>query len=343
MAKKTSAPRPAKLLAVLREGPKAVQAWNLKVAKGPKKFRKANLAEAKLSHVVLAGLDFTAGVFDEATLYQAHLEGTILADASLKKANLKSARLDRANLEGADLSEADLSKANLSCANLQRANLTGAKLDKADLAFADLRGANLTAASLLAANLMGIATDAGTQLPAGMTRPAATDSKDSAAPSGAKKPADLPSFMKLLANKSEPGRFERALKMLKSGKIQLFTDVAPDHVVGVVQSQSMDNKVYSCHLRSDGKFACVSAHLENCMGLGEGKPCKHLLVLLVGMVHSGQLDPATAMLWVSTKAKKGTRKDTNVLADTLIRYKGALAGEVDWRPTETVPEDFYAF
>lgn len=344
MAKKTSGPSPAKLLAVLREGPKAVQAWNLKVAKGPKKFRKANLAEAKLSHVVLSGLDLTAAVFDEATLYQAHLEGTILADASLKKANLKSARLDRASLEGADLTDADLSKANLSCANLQRANLTGAKLDKADLAFADLRGADLTAASLAAANLMGVSTDAGTKLPAGMSLPssAATESTEPAKSAG-KKQVDLPSFMKLLAEKSEPGRFERALKMLKSGKIQLFTDVTPEHIVGVVQSQSRDNTVYSCHLRSDGKFACVSTDLENCMGLGEGKPCKHLLVLLVGLVHSGQFDPGTAMLWVSTKAKKGTRKDTNVLADTLIRYKGALAGEVDWRPTETVPEDFYAF
>jgi hypothetical protein len=25
-----------------------------------------------------------------------------------------------------------------------------------------------------------------------------------------------------------------------------------------------------------------------------------------------------------------------------LRYKGAEAGEVDWRPTETIPEDFYA-
>jgi len=346
MAKKKSGPSPAKLLVALREGPKAVQAWNLQVANGPTKFRKANLAEAKLSHVVLAGLDLTAAVLDDAMLYQAHLEGTVLANASLKKANLKSARLDRANLEGADLSEADLSKANLSCANLQRANLAGAKLDKADLAFADLRGADLTAASLAEANLMGVSTDASTRLPAGMMAPsnAATESTQPAMPSSRKqKHVDLPTFMKELAHKSDPGRFERALKMLKSGKIQLFTDVTLEHVVGVVRSQSMDNKVYSCHLRSDGKFACVSADLENCMGLGDGKVCKHLLVLLVGLVHSGQFDPGTAMLWVSTKAKKGTRKDTNVLADTLIRYKGALAGEVDWRPTETLPEDFYAF
>ena len=26
----------------------------------------------------------------------------------------------------------------------------------------------------------------------------------------------------------------------------------------------------------------------------------------------------------------------------LFKYKGAEAGEIDWRPTETVPEDYYA-
>ena len=30
------------------------------------------------------------------------------------------------------------------------------------------------------------------------------------------------------------------------------------------------------------------------------------------------------------------------IGDTLLRYKGAQAGEIDWRPTETMPEDFYA-
>ena len=29
-------------------------------------------------------------------------------------------------------------------------------------------------------------------------------------------------------------------------------------------------------------------------------------------------------------------------AATFVRYKGAEAGELDWRPTETIPEDFCA-
>ena len=33
----------------------------------------------------------------------------------------------------------------------------------------------------------------------------------------------------------------------------------------------------------------------------------------------------------------------DLLADTVLRYKAAQAGELDWRPTETVPEDYYAY
>jgi hypothetical protein len=32
----------------------------------------------------------------------------------------------------------------------------------------------------------------------------------------------------------------------------------------------------------------------------------------------------------------------NHIAGSFLKYQGAQAGEIDWRPTETVPEDFYA-
>jgi hypothetical protein len=31
------------------------------------------------------------------------------------------------------------------------------------------------------------------------------------------------------------------------------------------------------------------------------------------------------------------------LSDTLLMYRGAEAGEIDWRPTETIPEDYFAY
>jgi hypothetical protein len=35
--------------------------------------------------------------------------------------------------------------------------------------------------------------------------------------------------------------------------------------------------------------------------------------------------------------------DKEMLSATFIKYKGMEAGEIDWRPSETVPEDYYAF
>ena len=42
-------------------------------------------------------------------------------------------------------------------------------------------------------------------------------------------------------------------------------------------------------------------------------------------------------------ARKGPRTDRNLAAETFLQYRAAQAGEIDWRPTETIPEDFYAF
>jgi hypothetical protein len=30
------------------------------------------------------------------------------------------------------------------------------------------------------------------------------------------------------------------------------------------------------------------------------------------------------------------------MSEALLKYMGAEAGEVDWRPMETIPEDYYA-
>jgi hypothetical protein len=34
--------------------------------------------------------------------------------------------------------------------------------------------------------------------------------------------------------------------------------------------------------------------------------------------------------------------DKDMMRDVLLRYKGHELGEIDWRPTETIPEDYYA-
>ena len=53
-------------------------------------------------------------------------------------------------------------------------------------------------------------------------------------------------------------------------------------------------------------------------------------------------DPATVDNWVNASRRQKPAIDKDAMSETFLRYKGAEAGEVDWRPTETIPEDYYA-
>ena len=160
----------------------------------------------------------------------------------------------------------------------------------------------------------------------------------------AAKPAktiDIATFMKRLEDSTDPARLSKALAMLKAERFQLFSQVTDDLVVGVVKSQTDPDLVYSCRLTSQGDFGCCTQNLNVCGGL-RGAPCKHLLVLIVGLSKSRELDPASVDRWVQASRLRKPELDRELMSDTLLRYKGAEAGEIDWRPTETIPEDYYA-
>jgi hypothetical protein len=65
-------------------------------------------------------------------------------------------------------------------------------------------------------------------------------------------------------------------------------------------------------------------------------------VLIIGLTQSGQLEPGLAYAWCLASRAVKPVLDSDAAAATFVRYKGAQAGEVDWRPTETIPEDYYA-
>ncbi|HVK78870.1 MAG TPA: hypothetical protein VM734_36470 [Kofleriaceae bacterium] len=154
-------------------------------------------------------------------------------------------------------------------------------------------------------------------------------------------PIDLPGLIKKLERSIEAARMRKATAMLKADRFQLFAEVDAGHLIGVVKSQTDHDLFYSCRLGSDGSFACCTQNLNVCGGL-RGALCKHLLVLMIGLVQAGQLDAATADAWASASKKQKPVLDRDAMSQAFIRYKGAQAGEVDWRPTETMPEDYYA-
>lgn len=158
------------------------------------------------------------------------------------------------------------------------------------------------------------------------------------APAGAA--LDFSAFLNQMYGYVEKGRLGRAIDMLRKDRFQLYATVDSGKLVGVVRSQS-GSGIYASWLDVDGHYGCAQPDLEDCMGL-QGQTCKHLMVLVVGLARTGQIPMATALAWVSATSGKGPKKNDELCAETLLRYKGAEAGEVDWRPTETIPEDFYA-
>lgn len=162
------------------------------------------------------------------------------------------------------------------------------------------------------------------------------------APAGSPAPATtLSSLVAQLEESLDSGRLEKARTMLKAERFQLFSDVGETEMVGVVKSQSDDSLFYSCRLTALGEYSCCTQNLNACGGL-RGAPCKHLLVMILGLAQSGALDVTKASSWVSATRTRKPALDKDKAGATFLRYKSAQAGELDWRPTETVPEDFYA-
>jgi hypothetical protein len=50
--------------------------------------------------------------------------------------------------------------------------------------------------------------------------------------------------------------------------------------------------------------------------------------------------PNQAATWVLTSKFHQPKIDKNLMSSIFLEYKGALVGDIDWRPTETIPEDY---
>jgi uncharacterized protein YjbI with pentapeptide repeats len=302
-------------------------------------LRKANLNEIELERKNLSGCQLQGASLVAARLWVAKLVGANLSGAELTQVKLGDADCSEANFEKARLASAQLQKTNLS-----RANLRGADLTAANLTGAKLHGADLSEAVLNGANLSGAEYDPDTRLPAGFTPPPDmiwTGPPRPVAPARKAGSIDFATFLGRLGKKIARDRLGKVAAMLKKETFQLFADVTDAAVVGVVRSQSSEELAYSCRLASDGAYCCATQNLKPCGGL-RGGLCKHLLVLIVGLAKAEKLDPATVDGWIDASRSRKATLDKATLSETFLRYQSAQEGTVDWRPTETVPEDYYA-
>jgi uncharacterized protein YjbI with pentapeptide repeats len=352
--KERKAAQHAQLLADLRGGRLGVRRWNeqpLAVRRNAGSYCRVDLSGTNLAGVNLRDMDFTGANFDQTTLARADLTNGTFNNASFRGAHLKGATLD-AVFGKADFEKAKLQDAKLRYGKFRAVSFKDVDLSGADFSSGDLCGADLSTANLDGTRFWYTRFDHRTLFPPGFELPRdpalcwagkgpdPRKRKDSPSAATSQDPAlaDLRSRLGLTA---DPERLDKALGMLKAERFQLFSQVEDSSLVGVVRSQSDPDLVYSCRLASDGSFSCCTQNLRPCGGL-RGALCKHLLVLIVGLTKKGQLDAGRVRPWVEASRKKGPTLDREAAGAVLLRYKGAEAGEIDWRPTETIPEDFYA-
>ena len=336
----------------LRSGKKAVKEWNdnvVALSKVLTKVADVNLANAQLGGIDLRSVEWNKADVSGADLTSAQVWGCKFPEADFSGASFKRAQLHSA-FNDAKLENADFTGASAAGSSFKRANCKNVQFKKADLQRVDLCGADLTGADLTGATLTQASYDEHTRWPKGFTptlemiwkgpgtSPAAHKLVQSTKPKGK---LDTDQFMKRLEELTDAAKLSKALAMLKADRFRLYAQVQNDHFVGVVKSQSDADLVYSCRLNSDGTYACCTQNLNVCGGL-RGSLCKHLLVLIVGLTKSSELDPNAIDTWIRLSKTNKPALDKEAMSETFLRYKGAEAGEVDWRPTETIPEDYYA-
>jgi hypothetical protein len=355
-AKKPAAKKPAKSkmdwVALLRSGSDGVKRWNKLTVADRKAVRLAacDLAGADLSGINLRGLRLTKLHAPGAKFVGANLGDTWIEGGNLRGADFTGAAMRSFGGHGSDFSGARLAALDARESGFPKANLTGADLTGTNLTDCDLLGTDFTDAVLTGADLAGSVFDQHTKWPAGFAVPGealwAGKGTDPRLSGKGKKAvaADINGLLARLHANIDEKRMKRVLDMLKKERNQIFSEVEPALVRGIVKSQRDVDTVYSCVLTDDGTYSCCTPDMSQCMGLSN-EPCKHLLVLVIGLARAGQFDPPTADKWLVAANKKGPRWNKTVqshMADSLLKYKGVQAGEVDWRPTETIPEDFYA-
>lgn len=341
------------LMAELRGGMSGIKSWNARSIADKMKagnFRKVDLSNQHLCDAQLDRLDFEGATFDGANLSYAVLDNCDLKKASFKNCNMEKTQIAVAKAAEADFSQANMKGAVLRSCSFSKAIFHETNLFEADLTYAKLQGADLSTAWLKDVKMYKTEFDEHTKLPpdfkpGGMQwmgpGPDPLQLKE-VLESAPKEALNFDEFLERLQKSIDIDRLKKSLKMLKAESFQLFAEVTDEAMVGVVKSQTDPDLVYSARLSSNGVFACCTQNLNPCGGL-RGALCKHLLVLIIGLTKAGQLDANVADAWARASKLQGPKLDKDIMSETFLRYKGAEAGEIDWRPTETIPEDYYAF
>lgn len=338
------------LVSCLAQGPAGVALWSSRPEKAKGNYKKLVLSSSNLENINLNGLNFSSAKFNECRMKGAWMVGADVRSASFRGADLSNGTLAACKAQKADFTDCILQEVSMVGANLQNAVFVNADVSKADFDRADLRGVDLSACkNLSSAQFNGAIYDESSVFPEEFAQRRAMKwkgksddpyKKSAKLSAAAAAPSDFASFFQYIQKHFDKQRVDKALSMLKKETFQLFSEQTETGVTGVIKSQTDPDTVYACRLSFDGHFCCGTQNLNACGGL-RGALCKHILVLLIGLVKHDELEAARAGEAVICSKLELPKLDRDAMSDVFLRYKAAAAGELDWRPTETIPEDYY--
>lgn len=343
------------LLQQLRRGAEGVQVWN----ESPlthKLLCKVELDKASFAGLEIDGIELKLYDLERANFEGAKMSNAKISGCKMSKANFRCAVLNGTEfvtIQGtnADFTDANLIRSHFADTNLRGANFKGARMAGCYFGKANLRGADFTDADMSDVRMNDVEIDGKTTFPSSFSNYYGINWKGqgknpyvgTAAFDAALGVQDIDDLIFFLKRFIDPSKVVKAIQMLKTNRFQLFSEFDDRGISGIVKSQTDLELFYSCTLNEDGTYSCCTQNLNTCGGL-RGSLCKHLLVLIVGLVKADLLTPLRTAKWcAATTAYKAGKVDKEAMTSLFLKYAGATNGDLDWRPTETVPEDYYAF
>lgn len=322
----------------LRHGEPAVTQWNLAhdiERRALAECQNVNLAGLNLAGIEFSHLDASGANLERADLTNALFRQTILQHARLGRAILKGANLGGADCRGASAEKVDLSGTTMQGADWRGANLREANLKKANLHQARFQAADLSDANLSEVAAHGTQYDDSTRFPDGY-KPGTGWVSTSATEEPA--PADFNAFYHQLSNLV--AHLGRDVFSLHGAQVApLWAQVTEDGLRGVVPEAANATTFRACHLSSAGAHQCGTQNFTLCEDAAKGL-CKHLVALLLDLAKTERLPLGDAARWARLSLAHEGQLDKNLLAAIFAQY--ADSTQSDYRPNETLPEDYYA-
>ncbi|MBX9694000.1 MAG: pentapeptide repeat-containing protein [Cyanobacteria bacterium] len=343
------------LLKLLEEGPAGIEAWNSRSTSEKKDIAGISLAGRSFANMELEsfnmeGLNAEGAKFDGANMPGAYLNNATINKASFRKAHLDGTNISNVWSNSVDYTDASMKRVYSYDSSFKKAKFKNADLSDSTFREADFTGADFTGADTTNMSVDNCKFDEKTVLAPSMTGFSGLvwkgkDKNPLINVAELKAEVDCQTVEELidrLSRSLDSSKMEKAMKMLKKDSFQLYSELDYNKISGIVRSQTDEELVYACSLDEDGNYCCCTQNLKSCGGL-KGSICKHLLVLLVGLAKSGAIDCHQAACWSIASSALRAKLNRENMAALFIKFQGALAGDIDWRPTETMPEDYYSF